>query len=181
MYRCVMADPPWQERGTGKIKRGADRHYSLLDENSIVYVMREPMEEVGPDAHLWLWATNNHLPEAFRVMSALGFRYVTNLVWVKDKFGLGQYLRGQHELCLLGVRGACQYPEVRNVPSVVMAPRTKHSRKPNEAYRAIERVSPGPRLSLFEREIRDGWTVWGDQALDPLEVTRRAKIEGWEV
>jgi hypothetical protein len=24
-YRCIVADPPWLERGSGKSKRGADR------------------------------------------------------------------------------------------------------------------------------------------------------------
>jgi hypothetical protein len=28
-YRTIYIDPPWPERGGGKIKRGADRHYSL--------------------------------------------------------------------------------------------------------------------------------------------------------
>ncbi len=26
-YKCVTMDPPWLERGGGKCKRGADRHY----------------------------------------------------------------------------------------------------------------------------------------------------------
>ena len=30
MYQCILIDPPWLERGGGKIKRGADRHYALL-------------------------------------------------------------------------------------------------------------------------------------------------------
>ncbi len=30
-YRTIYADPPWDtERGGGKIKRGADRHYPLM-------------------------------------------------------------------------------------------------------------------------------------------------------
>lgn len=169
-YRCVMADPPWKFAGGGSgWKCGANLHYSLLSESEIVDVMREPMSGVNADAHLWLWVVSNHLPEGLRVMDALGFRYITNLAWVKFQrggldIGVGQYLRGAHELCLFGVRGRTQMPPVRNIPSVVMAPRTKHSRKPDEAYRAISRVSPGPRLSLFDRELREGWDVWGDEA-----------------
>ena len=34
-YRCVVIDPPWLERGAGKVKRGADRHYELLHTDAI--------------------------------------------------------------------------------------------------------------------------------------------------
>lgn len=29
-YKTIYIDPPWPERGGGKIKRGADRHYALI-------------------------------------------------------------------------------------------------------------------------------------------------------
>lgn len=40
----------------------------------------------------------------------------------------------------------------------------EHSRKPDEMYDLIEACSPGPRLELFARGSRAGWTTWGDQA-----------------
>lgn len=163
-FKTVVSDPPWMETGGGQIKRGADRHYPLMDVASIIYTMQmSKVWNIADDAHLWLWVTNNHLQDGLTVMHALGFRYVTNLVWCKDKIGLGQYLRGQHELCLFGVRGEAMMPEIRNVPSVVHAPRGRHSAKPAEAYAAIERVSPGPRLEMFAREPRSGWTVFGNE------------------
>ena len=42
----------------------------------------------------------------------------------------------------------------------------EHSRKPDEQYASIEACSPGPYLELFGRGIREGWTVWGNQASD---------------
>ena len=39
----------------------------------------------------------------------------------------------------------------------------EHSRKPEAFYDLIERCSPGPRLELFARYHRDGWTQWGDE------------------
>lgn len=172
-YRCIVADPPWAERGGGKIKRGADRHYALLDTPEIARVMlRAPCwrpDQTG--CHLWLWVTNNFLPAGLAVMDALGFRYITNLAWVKTRLGnvqigLGQYLRGAHELCLLGVRGETMLPAVRDVPSVVFDERTEHSRKPDSVFAAIERVSPGPRLEMFARAPRSGWDVWGNEVSD---------------
>ncbi len=29
-YKTIYADPPWMEKGGGRIKRGADRHYPLM-------------------------------------------------------------------------------------------------------------------------------------------------------
>ena len=53
-YSCIMADPPWEERGGGKITRGAQRHYPLLKTRDIPGVMqRSPMWNPAEDGHLW--------------------------------------------------------------------------------------------------------------------------------
>lgn len=107
-FQTVLADPPWNETGGGKVKRGADRHYPLLKTKEMPGVMMEECPhwaDVADTAHLYLWVTNNFLPDGLWLMEQLGFRYVTNRAWAKDRFGLGQYYRGQHELCLFGVRG----------------------------------------------------------------------------
>ena len=177
-YACVLADPPWPERGGGKITRGANRHYQTLTRAQspgmvVDLMLRSPVWHIAPNAHLWLWVTNNYLRDGLAVMEACGFRYVTNAVWAKDRYGLGQYMRGQHELLLFGVRG--RLPALtRSVGSLVggrTIPRTKHSRKPQEAYSLIESVSPGPRVELFARSRRAGWDVWGNEAPTDDEVT----------
>ena len=163
-YRCVLADPPWHESGGGKSVRGAQRHYRLMRWDQIVAVMLDQLpDRVADNAHLWLWVTNNHLEDGLRVMKHLDFRYITNLVWVKPSFGLGQYLRGQHELLLFGVLG--KLPSMsRSKSTVVRAEKRGHSVKPDEVYEVIEAVSPGPRLEMFARRRREGWDCWGDQA-----------------
>jgi len=166
LYKCIAADPAWPERGAGQIKRGADRHYKVLDSphDVIAAIYHEP--EFRPDpkgSHLWLWVTDNYLDDGLFVMRALGFRYVRQLVWYKEgRIGLGQYLRGQHEVALFGVRGRLS-ALVKNQPSAFTAPRGRHSEKPERAYEIIEAVSPGPRLELFARTQRRGWTARGDQ------------------
>lgn len=35
-YKTIYVDPPWMERGGGKIKRGADRHYKLMTTKEIM-------------------------------------------------------------------------------------------------------------------------------------------------
>ena len=87
-YKTIYADPPYWEVGGGKIKRGADRHYPLMKTADICKL---PVADLADEnCHLYLWATNNHLPDAFKVIEAWGFRYVTIITWLKDKIGLGQ-------------------------------------------------------------------------------------------
>ena len=163
-YRCILADPPWNETGGGKIKRGADRHYPLLKTPEIIETMlRAPEWRPEPTGcHLWLWVTNNYLADGLDVMRSLGFRYITNAVWTKQRFGLGQYLRGQHELLLFGVRG--RLPAlVRNRSTLISGDREVHSRKPVHAYETIEAVSPGPRVEFFARAARTGWFTFGNE------------------
>jgi len=170
-YKTIMADPPWHQRGGGKSKRGADRHYSLMKEPEIKKTMAMVLNgQVADDAHLYLWAANNHLPEAIRIIEHLGFRYITNLVWAKPRFGLGRYFRGQHELCLFATRGrgfSLRTP-ANNIPSLIggrsISP-TKHSAKPVEIYDLIEQRSMGPYLELFARTKRVGWDVWGNEII----------------
>jgi ParB-like chromosome segregation protein Spo0J len=87
------------------------------------------------------------------------------IVWVKDKIGLGYFVRNQHELLLVATRGDMPSPSPGNrPPSVITAPRREHSRKPDEAYELIERMYPElPKLELFARQQRPGWAAWGNE------------------
>ena len=163
-YKTVLLDPPWCECGGGKIKRGADRHYSLMTTAEIFsYCKKIVVPQLAFDCHLYLWVTNNFLEEGIRLLNEMGFRYITTLVWVKDKFGLGQYFRGQHELVLFGVRGDF-YSGSRKESTLIKGLRRKHSEKPHHLYTKIEAVSKPPRLEVFGRHGREGWDVMGDQA-----------------
>jgi N6-adenosine-specific RNA methylase IME4 len=167
-YACIAADYPWPEVGGGR--RGAQMHYQVQPvAEARRLIMSSPLWLPARDAHLWLWATVTHLGDAIFLIRALGFRYVTNAVWVKPSMGLGRYMRLRHEHLLLGVRGRIPIGFDRKVDSVIEAPRTRragrasvHSTKPDEAYSRIERVSPGPRAELFARDPREGWDVWGN-------------------
>jgi N6-adenosine-specific RNA methylase IME4 len=165
-YGTIYADPPWMERGGGKIKRGADRHYSLMKTKDIAAL---PVKELAADnAHLYLWVTNNFLKDGLEVMEAWGFRYVTMVTWAKDRIGLGQYFRGQTEHILFGVRGKVPYKVDENGKrqqgrTLMNASRMEHSRKPEEFREMIEKVSYGPFLELFARRPAEGWHTWGNQ------------------
>jgi N6-adenosine-specific RNA methylase IME4 len=129
------------------------------------------MASVAEDAVLFLWTTLPHLEEAFRVIAAWGFQYKTNLAWVKDKIGLGYFVRNQHELLVVATRGDIPSPApAARPPSVITASRREHRRKPDEAYELIERMYPElPKIELFARSAREGWAARGNQV--PAEVT----------
>jgi N6-adenosine-specific RNA methylase IME4 len=121
-------------------------------------------------AHLYLWVTNNRIPEGLDVLSAWGFRYISILTWVKNVAGLGQYFRNNTEHLLFGVRGETLFkdpigPNRNRVPYDIQtgfyANRAQHSVKPAEARRIIEAVSFPPRIELFARREVPGWDLWG--------------------
>jgi N6-adenosine-specific RNA methylase IME4 len=170
-----MADPPWKESGGGRIKRGADRHYPLMSTSEIV---RLPVSSwAAPNAHLYLWVTNNFLPDGVAVMRAWDFRYVTCVTWMKDRFGLGQYFRGNTEHCLFGVRGRLPYRtrvDGKRAQGVTgfCAARGEHSVKPWKLRYMAEQVSHGPYLELFARRPAEGWDVWGNEVGGSVEPDR---------
>jgi N6-adenosine-specific RNA methylase IME4 len=166
-YPVILADPPWHfevyNEDSG-VERAAANHYPTM---SLSEICELPIADLAtPDAVLFLWTTAPHLHEAFEVLAAWGFQYVSNFVWVKDKFGLGYWVRNQHELVLIGRRGDMPTPAPAcRPPSVIQAPAREHSRKPNEAYALIERMYPElPKIELFARGHREGWRAWGNEA-----------------
>lgn len=172
-YGTIMADPPWQETGGGKVKRGADRHYPLM---KLADICALPVGELAlPDSHLYLWVTNNWLERAFEVVRAWGFEFVTCITWGKVsagvapaiQTGLGQYYRGASEQLLFCRRGQPPYRVINGKraqgKTLVLEPRGEHSEKPESVRKTIERVSAGPYLELFARRPAPGWDVWGNE------------------
>lgn len=176
-YQIIYADPPWHEAGGGKIKRGADRHYPLMKTKDI---MALPISNIATqNAHLYLWVTNNFLPDGLKVMDAWGFKYKTMITWVKDRVGLGQYFRGQTEHCLFGVRGMLPYKIVdgkrQQGATVFHAPRQKHSEKPHIMREIIEKVSDRSgynKIELFARNKAKGWDTIGFD-IDGVDIKER--------
>ena len=130
-------------------------------------------EHLGETAHCYLWVPNALLPEGLAVLAAWGFAYKSNLVWHKvrkdggsDGRGVGFYFRNVTEILLFGTRGrnARTLPPGRRQVNLIATRKREHSRKPDEQYALIESCSPGAYLELFGRGVRQGWTVWGNQA-----------------
>jgi N6-adenosine-specific RNA methylase IME4 len=184
-FSCIVADPPWRfsSNSDAKPERNARRHYRCLRPIEIATL---PVAKVAaPDAYLFLWvpgpflAIGAHL-EVMRAWgfkcTALGFAFVKlkrslaaqpRLFFVEDDLftGTGLTLRRNIEQCVLGRRGKPQRL-AKDVHEVILAPVGRHSEKPAEAYRRIERYCAGPYLELFARQHREGWSCWGDELPD---------------
>jgi len=180
-FATILADPPWQfQNRTGKM---APEHKRLARYDTMPFegISALPVAKlVAEPAHLYLWVPNALLLEGLTVMKAWGFEYKTNIVWHKvrkdggpDGRGVGFYFRNVTELVLFGVRGknARTLAAGRRQVNIIRSTKREHSRKPDELYDIIEACSPKPRLELFARGTRPGWSVWGNQASDDYKPT----------
>ncbi|MFN3949139.1 MT-A70 family methyltransferase [Microbacterium sp.] len=177
-FACIYADPPWQfQNRTGKVApehRRLDR-YSTMTLDAIKAL---PVADVAAkNSHLYLWVPNALLPEGIAVMEAWGYRYVSNIIWAKrrkdggpDGRGVGFYFRNVTEILLFGVRGSMRtLPPGRSQVNMLETRKREHSRKPDEMYDLVEACSPGPRLEMFARHARPGWSLFGDESDETIE------------
>jgi len=163
-YPVIYADPPWRYEFVQTESRAIENHYPTMALDEICGLAVG--ELATPDAILFLWATSPKLHEALAVVSAWGFTYRSSAVWVKDQIGMGYYFRHRHELLLVATRGSFPAPAPADRhDSVIEAPRGKHSEKPEVFAEVIERMYPKlPKVELFCRSPREGWSVWGNQS-----------------
>ncbi len=175
-YDMIMADPPWRfetrspNGRLGNLSRAPDRHYTTLPVAEIIE--RFPIGHLASkDAILWLWCTHPMIDQQIEAGRAWGFSFSTTGVWVKrtanDKlgFGTGYRLRSASEPFAIFVNGD---PETaRNIRTVIEGPVREHSRKPDEAFAAAQRMvtygTMGRCVEIFGRQSRNGWAVWGDE------------------
>lgn len=159
-YQVIVIDPPWPFNS-----RQGDSTHEIASPYQIMSI--EEIEALKipatDDSILWLWVPNAFLHDAFHILEAWGFTYRTNLTWAKNFVGLGDWLGGQTEHCLLATKG--KYKVFRkNESTLLTAPRTKHSEKPITFYELVERLCPGTKMDMFARRKREGWDSWGAEA-----------------
>lgn len=150
-FRTIVIDPPWP----------CDCSRAPYPAMTIHQIKSLPVPELAhEDCVLWLWITNSLVREAFECLDAWGFRQTTMLTWAKDRVGVGSWLRGETEHCLLTTRGR-PVVTLTDQGTLLMAPRREHSRKPDEFYEVVESLCPGNKLEMFARQPREGWQSWG--------------------
>jgi N6-adenosine-specific RNA methylase IME4 len=173
-FSVIYADPPWPWDGwgpRGEIHSSPNNHYNTcsLDEIAALPVARLAADNCA----LLLWCTGPHIAIGthVEVIRRWGFRPSTiAFAWVKQvqcgdrvrKSGMGYWTTANMEAVFLAIRGS-PLRLATDVQQIVMAPVGKHSAKPEEVRRRIERLFPGPYLELYGRKPVPGWTVWGNE------------------
>jgi len=175
-YQVIYADPPWNFGGGGVYQDGSRpvrqtaKQYGLMKTKDICAL---PVAKISDrDCLLFLWVTDQHIPDALSVIEAWGFRYCTvAFYWVKRYAtgslcsNVGCWTMKNVEQVLLGIKGnPLKFKAARNVKQLVEAERTIHSKKPDEVRQRIVRlVGDRPRIELFARQRTPGWDAWGNE------------------
>jgi len=157
-YDIIVIDPPWPY-GTDYNPSGR-RASSPYPEMELEDIEQLDIPSTD-DSILFLWTTHNFMRHSFKLLDAWGFREVSIITWVKDRMGLGSWLRSQSEFCIMAVKGK---PTVNltNQTTIVNGPLREHSRKPDEFYEMIDSLCIGRKLDYFSREERPGWASFGN-------------------
>ncbi len=188
-FKVIYCDPPWayhvySKKGKG---RSAENHYRTMQPEEIYALDIAGIAD--RDCALFLWVTFPCILQGLEAVRRWGFTYKTlGFCWVKrcqkqtDKWfwGLGFWTRANPELCLLATKGRPQRME-KGVHSLIDTPVERHSKKPEEARRRIERLMGDvSRVELFARERHDGWFCAGDgvDGMDIRESIERLKRMG---
>ncbi len=190
-YQVIYADPPWETKagrplGKYKVEEGKqifsvesnkarDLAYNTMTVSEISSLSVKSI--VAPDAHLYLWVTNQYLLQSAEVIKAWGFNYSTTLVWAKKAMGggLGGTFRITTEFLLFCTKGKLKANKtvigtwfdqkrqyVNGYPS--------HSTKPDYFRNLISEVSPGNKLEMFARKQSAGWDVFGNEVENSIEL-----------
>lgn len=173
-YGTLVADPPWQpslgETWNSRMqdKAGPQRFYDTMSLDEICALK----PRLAKQAHVYIWCISAHADWGFTVARAWGAEPVTMLTWKKPGLGAGRF-RCNTEHVVVARKG----PRAGNpfgtggrssqatAGTLFEWPRGAHSQKPEEFFALVERLSPRePRLEMFARAPRLGWTVWGYEA-----------------
>ena len=188
-YNIIYADPPWQygsksavNNSNGSEIKKLSEHYNSMTIDDIKSIDIKGITE--DDACCFMWVTDSHLKEGIEVMESWGFKYKTvAFVWVKTT-NKGNYCKNvapwtlkSTELCLFGTKGTMtKYKKNNSIESLVFAERFKHSQKPEEVRSRIESLFGDlPKLELFARSGREGWTTVGN-AIDGMDINESLEL-----
>jgi N6-adenosine-specific RNA methylase IME4 len=168
-FELLMIDPPWPFKlysKKGKAK-SPETHYETM---SLEAIRALPVAQLAsPNCLCWLWVPAPLIHEGLRTLEAWRFRFATMGAWHKTtrhgktSFGTGYVLRSACEPFLIGAIGSPK--TTKSTRNIVVGKVRQHSRKPEEAYEAAERLMPrARRADLFSRKSRPGWMAWGREA-----------------
>jgi len=175
-FEIVYADPAWGYYGDPNKMAAAGKHYNLMSQADICAM---PIKDImAKKAALFLWATGPKLHEAIEAINSWGLNYRgVAFVWVKTR--LDGNIIGAQGVAPTAVKPITEFVLIATtnktgrpfplldfkVEQVVLAPRGKHSEKPEEVRLRIDRLygSDRKKIELFSRKETPGWVCTGDE------------------
>jgi N6-adenosine-specific RNA methylase IME4 len=176
-YGVILCDNEWQFETWSEsgMDRSADNHYPTSTLAALK--ARDVASIAADDCVLFFWRTAPMSAAAHEVIEAWGFRYVSEIIWNKNRIGTGYWSRNKHEVLMVATRGKPPAPAMgTQFDSVIDAPVGRHSEKPVVFYQLIEAYYPTlPKIELNCRgPARPGWDGWGNEVSTrphgPIEV-----------
>ena len=161
-FSVIMADPPWEIH--------QQLPYGTMTDDEMRSMNFQVLMD---DGYIFLWVTGRAMELGRECLKIWGCERVDEIIWLKTtqinkiiRTGrTGHWLNHSKEHCIVGVKGNPKF-HIGLDCDVVVAEVRETSRKPDELYTMIERLTPGTRkLEVFGREhnLKDGWMTLGNQ------------------
>lgn len=171
-YQCIVIDPPWPMKKIEREERpdqGVELDYPVMTLEEIADDALVPVRTLAADdCHLYLWVTHKFLPAGLELLDTWGFRYQCVMTWRKN-VGITPFSwMYDTEHVLFGRRGNLPLDRL-GLRLSFDAPVKGHSVKPDVFYERVVQASPGPRVDMFARRPRTGFTVWGNEVADLID------------
>lgn len=164
-YRCIVIDPPYPMQKIEREERPNQGTYLDYPTMEMEDICNLPIGDLADETgcHLYAWTTQKFLPFTLELIQTWGFRYQCVMTWVKPT-GMTPYSWMYNtELVVFARIG--NLPLLRNGLKLSFeAPSNGHSVKPDVFYERVLAASPEPRLEMFSRRLRDGFSGWGNEA-----------------
>ena len=187
--RTIVIDPPYQTCTGGSKSLSPSKHYTTQSLVDIKKTCTQWLEEydIADESHLYIWGLNSFasgrskgIIDTLDLIKYLGFRAITQIIWVKDNSNPTPFGQRQTEVCIFAAQWRKGYhkrvmykgsqdgesvakPTLSKSIDFIISPRREHSRKPDSFYSLVESRSCGPYLELYGRQERTGWFVRGNQ------------------
>lgn len=190
-FKLLYVDPPWKfsnKNTGGSMKSGADAQYPTM---TIEQLKALDVPSICEDnCLLVMWWVGSQPQEAIDLCQAWGFtiKNMNGFVWNKltkhglPYFGMGFYTRAGSESAIIAARGkASNLIMNHSVRAVESRPVGRHSAKPAVFRKeCVQLMGNVPRLEMFARQSVPGWSSWGDEVPDSIEIptVKLEKISG---
>lgn len=162
-YEVIVIDPPWMY---GNVDDYKPDFYMSRVANPYPEMTLEDIKNIkipsSDNCVLWLWTTHKFIFDCRDILQSWGFRDVSILTWVKNKMGVGRWLRSQTEYCIMAIKGN-PLINLTNQTTFLIADNLGHSVKPPEFYAMVNELCIGRKLDYFARDKKEGWDVYGIQ------------------